>query len=70
MIPRRIIVYYVIKKVMKILAGVLTYNRLTLLKDVFLIFGNQSLKPTNILVINNGSTDGTKDLNQNKHIIK
>ena len=56
---------------MKILAGVLTYNRLTLLKRCLLNICNQSLKPTNILVINNGSTDGTEDfLNQNKHIIK
>ena len=56
---------------MKILAGVLTYNRLNLLKRCLLNIRNQSLKPTNILVINNGSTDGTEEyLNQNKDIIK
>ena len=55
---------------MKILAGVLTYNRLTLLKRCLKYIKNQSLKPSNILVVDNGSNDGTKlYLEQNKDII-
>lgn len=55
---------------MNILVGVLTYNRLNLLKRCIHNIRNQSLKVSDILVVDNGSTDGTKlFLNQNKDII-
>jgi len=42
-------------------AIVVTYNRLTLLKECIEALRNQTRKPDLILVINNGSTDGTSD---------
>ena len=44
-----------------IAAVVITYNRLDLLKEVLESVGRQTLKPAKIIVINNGSTDGTKE---------
>jgi GT2 family glycosyltransferase len=39
---------------------VVTYNRLGLLKECIAALRNQTLKPDAIIVVNNGSTDGTK----------
>jgi rhamnopyranosyl-N-acetylglucosaminyl-diphospho-decaprenol beta-1,3/1,4-galactofuranosyltransferase len=43
----------------KAIAVVVTYNRLTLLKECITALRNQSRKPDAILVVNNGSTDDT-----------
>ena len=45
----------------KIIAVVVTHNRCKLLKRCINNILNQSLPPDEILVINNGSTDNTKD---------
>ncbi len=45
---------------MKIIALVVTYNRLALLKESVEAIRMQSRKPEVILIINNGSTDATK----------
>jgi GT2 family glycosyltransferase len=42
-----------------IIAVVVTYNRLELLKKVLESLRSQTLKPFKIIVVNNGSTDGT-----------
>jgi len=42
-----------------VIAVVVTYNRLELLKDLVNSLRNQTLKPKYILIVNNGSTDGT-----------
>lgn len=53
-----------------ICAFVVTYNRLTLLKECIYGIRSQNLKPDLILVVNNGSTDGTKDwLNKQTDIV-
>lgn len=46
---------------MKILAAVVTYNRKTLLERCFLALKEQTYKTFEILVIDNGSTDGTSE---------
>lgn len=45
----------------KIIAGVVTFNRLELLKKVISGLRLQTLKPDKIVVINNSSTDGTEE---------
>ena len=45
----------------KVIAVVVTYNRLELLQRVVESLKKQSRKLTEILVVNNGSTDGTKE---------
>lgn len=45
----------------KVLALVVTYNRLELLKECLTSIKKQTYKNFDILVVNNGSTDGTKD---------
>lgn len=45
----------------KILAVVVTYNRLELLKRCFNALQQQTFKDFDILIVNNGSTDGTKE---------
>lgn len=45
----------------KITAVVVTYNRLNLLKKVISNLKSQTRKLDNIIVVNNGSTDGTKE---------
>jgi GT2 family glycosyltransferase len=44
----------------KIAVTVLTYNRLDFLKEIIDAIRNQTLKPDEIIVVNNSSTDGTK----------
>jgi GT2 family glycosyltransferase len=46
---------------MKIAAIVVTYNRLTLLQECVHSLRNQTRKPDEIIIINNGSTDNTLD---------
>jgi GT2 family glycosyltransferase len=46
---------------MNIVAVVVTYNRLPLLKKCLSAVDNQTRKPDQVLVINNGSTDGTSE---------
>jgi len=46
---------------MMITAVVVTYNRLQYLKKVISALNNQSKKLDSIIVVNNGSTDGTKE---------
>ncbi|PQL95494.1 glycosyl transferase family 2 [Apibacter adventoris] len=46
---------------MKIVAVVVTFNRLILLKECIKALRSQSIAPDSILIINNGSTDGTLD---------
>ncbi len=43
----------------KVIAVVVTYNRLTLLKECITALRNQTQQPDTILVVNNGSTDAT-----------
>ena len=43
----------------KVVAAVVTFNRLELLKQSINALRNQSKKPDAILVVNNSSTDGT-----------
>jgi GT2 family glycosyltransferase len=45
---------------MKIIAVIVTYNRLELLKKCISAVNDQTKKPDCIIVINNGSTDGTE----------
>ena len=45
----------------KVVAVVVTYNRLQLLQRVVEVLRNQSCKLDKILVVDNGSTDGTKE---------
>lgn len=55
---------------MKVLACVVTYNRLDLLKNCIWAIRSQTKKPDLILVVNNGSRDGTKDwLEEQKDLI-
>lgn len=44
---------------MKITAVVVTYNRLSLLKECIAAMVSQTINPTEIIVVNNNSTDGT-----------
>ena len=44
---------------MKVTAVVVTYNRLSILKECIAALHNQTLKPHEIIVVNNNSTDGT-----------
>ena len=44
---------------MSIAVTILTYNRLKFLKEIIASIKNQTLKPDEIIVINNSSTDGT-----------
>lgn len=44
-----------------ILAVIVTFNRLELLKRCYNSLLNQSIKDFDILIVNNGSTDGTKE---------
>lgn len=44
-----------------IAALIVTYNRLEFLKEVINAIRNQTLQPSKILVVNNSSTDGTKE---------
>lgn len=46
---------------MKIIAVIVTYNRLPLLKKCIQAVQEQTRKPDSIIVINNGSTDGTTE---------
>lgn len=46
---------------MKIIAIVVTYNRLTLLQECIAALRQQTLMPNEIIVINNSSTDGTTE---------
>ncbi|HNI97154.1 MAG TPA: glycosyltransferase, partial [Leptospiraceae bacterium] len=46
---------------MKILAAAVTYNRKSLLERCILALKSQTYSDFEILVINNGSTDGTSD---------
>ncbi|MGN6395811.1 MAG: glycosyltransferase family 2 protein [Mucilaginibacter sp.] len=43
----------------RVAALIVTYNRLNLLKETIEALKNQSRKPETIIVVNNGSTDGT-----------
>ncbi|MBK8785130.1 MAG: glycosyltransferase [Chitinophagaceae bacterium] len=45
----------------KVVAVVVTYNRLALLSECITALRNQSRPLDGILVINNGSTDGTEE---------
>ena len=54
---------------MKIFAVVVTYNRLALLKKVIDLLKRQTRQLDSIVIVNNGSTDGTKEwLEQEKNI--
>jgi rhamnopyranosyl-N-acetylglucosaminyl-diphospho-decaprenol beta-1,3/1,4-galactofuranosyltransferase len=53
---------------MKILAGIVTHNRVKLLERCIDAIQKQSLQPQEILVINNGSTDGTEKMLTKKNI--
>ena len=56
---------------MKICAIVVTYNRLTLLKDCIKALLNQTYPINEIIVVNNDSTDGTKEwLDENSAQLK
>lgn len=46
---------------MQITAAIVTYNRLNLLKNLITALQNQTYKISRIVVINNSSTDGTKE---------
>ena len=45
----------------KVICVVVTYNRLDCLKDCLTALHNQSFKDFDIVVVNNGSTDGTEE---------
>lgn len=49
------------EKKAQVVAVVVTYNRLSLLQRVVVSLRNQSYKLDKILIVNNGSTDGTKE---------
>jgi rhamnopyranosyl-N-acetylglucosaminyl-diphospho-decaprenol beta-1,3/1,4-galactofuranosyltransferase len=56
---------------MKVLAAIVTYNRCNLLERCLYHIQNQSRKPDEVIVINNGSTDNTESFlkkNNIKHI--
>ena len=53
----------------KICAVVVTYNRLQYLKRLITCLQNQSYPLTNIIVVNNGSTDGTREWLHTQHVI-
>lgn len=54
---------------MKIIAAIVTYNRLALLKECMSALHTQTVPLSNIVVINNGSTDGTAEwLKEQKRI--
>jgi GT2 family glycosyltransferase len=46
---------------MSVVATILTYNRLEFLKEIIEAVKNQTRKPDGIIVINNSSTDGTRE---------
>jgi GT2 family glycosyltransferase len=46
---------------MKIAVVLVTYNRLNMLKKALELYKNQSRKPDLMVIVNNNSTDGTKD---------
>ena len=46
---------------MSIAVTILTYNRLDFLKEIVYSIKNQTLKPDEIIVVNNSSTDGTTE---------
>ena len=46
---------------MNIAAVVVTYNRLTLLRECLNAFYNQTRRPNELIVVNNASSDGTRD---------
>ncbi|MBS1512369.1 MAG: glycosyltransferase family 2 protein [Bacteroidetes bacterium] len=50
----------------KVIAVVVTYNRQALLSECITALRNQTRKPDAILVVNNGSTDGTQQWLQNQ----
>lgn len=54
---------------MKIIAVIVTYNRLPLLKKCFHAVTGQSRKPDEIIVINNGSTDDTEKWLSTQNVI-
>ena len=54
----------------KICAIVVTFNRINLLKDVIKSLRNQSFKLDEILVVNNNSSDGTKEWLETQHDLK
>jgi rhamnopyranosyl-N-acetylglucosaminyl-diphospho-decaprenol beta-1,3/1,4-galactofuranosyltransferase len=54
----------------KICAIVVTFNRINLLKDVIKSLRNQSFKLDEILVVNNNSSDGTKEWLDNQKDLK
>lgn len=54
---------------MKIIAVIVTYNRLTLLKKCLGEVASQSRKPDEIIVINNGSTDETEKWLSTQNVI-
>ena len=51
---------------MKVIALIVTYNRLQVLKECIASVISQSRKPQDIIVVNNGSTDGTEEWLRNK----
>lgn len=54
----------------KVYAVVVTYNRLSLLQKSLEALANQTLAPTKIIVVNNDSTDGTKEwLSTQRHLV-
>jgi GT2 family glycosyltransferase len=55
---------------MKILAAIVTYNRLNLLEDVLTSLKSQTCKLDQILVVNNGSTDDTAQWLNHQNDIK
>ena len=57
-------------KMKEVAAIVVTYNRLELLKECIAALRGQTYKDVDIIIVNNGSTDGTKDyLDSQKDLI-
>ena len=54
---------------MKVIAVIVTYNRLELLKKCLRAVNEQTRKPDHIIVINNGSTDDTKEWLSEQNVI-
>ena len=55
----------------KVLAIIVTYNRLDCLKECLASLNSQTCQDFDILVINNGSTDGTKEyLDSKENLLK